>query len=365
MGQKRTKYNRIRMLTRSIFLAFLYILWAKINFKLDERHETVLKLFREADVVIVGGGGSYGARKMGSVFIDLFPMYFAKTLGKKVMVYAPSVEPFKSQLLKKFSCFVLNRVDVITVREEYSFDVLKKLKLKTPVHVTADPAFLVGYESNQRGLMLFQEANIPTNTHLRIGMTIKNGPLPSTISNDYSNKTPYQKYFNAHVDAIKRILAETDAIVVLFTTSIFNGFTSYDDDRIISQRVRDAVPESLRNRIFVLMQNYTPEETKAMIGMMDVFIATRTHSGIFAMSMNVPLLAISYEFKTNGILKMMDLEDQILDIKSLTAEELVSSLHKLIQKRQLVAQRIQKRLPVVQSHALRNGEFVDQLLRGN
>lgn len=300
-----------------------------------------------------------GGKKYGSILVDLFPMYLGKLLRKKVMVYAPSVEPFSSNIVRSLTKLTFNKVDVISVREEYSLQTLNNLKLNKPVHLTADPAFLVGNESRETGLRLLEEAGVPKGTGLRIGITIRNGNLAPDPT---GKKTAFQRYVGAHVSMIEKILVETDAIVVLFTTSISNIFTPYDDDRIISLKIRDNLSEPSKQRVHVLTKDYTPEQTKAMIGTMDAFVATRTHSGIFALSTGVPLLAIAYEYKTPGIMKMIGLQDRVLDINRITEEELISSVRALLKEREKVAQTIKKRLPVVQREAARNADFVVDLL---
>lgn len=361
LGRKRSRMRMIGMLIEFLFRACLYLLWTKIKFPLNGATQTILKLFQDADVIIVGGGGSYGGGKRNTIFVALFPIVLAKMLGKTVMIYSPSVEPFTSKIVKIFTKWAFSKADLITVREEYSAEVLKKLKVDRPVFATADPAFLAGCEPREVGFALLEEAGVPANAKLRIGMTIKNGPVPS----DPSVETPYQRYFEAHVSAIEKILVEKDdSVVVLFNTSIQYQFTNFDDDRIISQQVRNMVGEELRGRVFILTKNYTPEETKAMIGTMDIFVATRTHSAIFAMTMNVPLVAISYEYKTNGILRMMGLEDRVLDINTLDKETLIASIHKLIEERESIGQTIRERLPIVQALASRNGQLLMGLMNG-
>jgi len=114
-----------------------------------------------------------------------------------------------------------------------------------------------------------------------------------------------------------------------------------------------------------LTENYSPQQTKSMIGTLDMFIATRLHSGVFALSMNIPTLVIGFEQKSWGFMEMFGLQDYVLDINTITAEQIVSSFNKLLKVRNEVIQRIKEKLPTVKNKAEQNGELIEKLLNEN
>jgi colanic acid/amylovoran biosynthesis protein len=345
-----------------ILKGLIYLLNAKIGgrFPLNPKTKFVLELFRKTDIVIIGGGGMFGGNKFRSIAGNLFPILLAKQFGKKVIIYAPTVEPFTSKIVKLATKFAFNKADIITVREQYTFNLLKSLGIKRPFYMTADPAFLVDHESLDRGLELLHLFGVSGNKKLRIGMTIRDFDFPGEPNGDGIRL----QYLRAISSAIERILSETDWEIIVFTTSINTDFG--DDDRTISVKIRESISENLRNRIFVLTDDYTPEETKAMIGNTDVFVATRTHSGIFAFTMNVPLLNIACEpHKNHGIMEIMGLGNYVLDASNISADTLVAAIYKMVNERDLIGEKIKERLPAVRNKSLENGKFLLSLLNLN
>ena len=95
------------------------------------------------DLLISGGG---------SIFQDVtswrsLPYYIAvvalaKLLGKTVVFYAQGVGPIQRSISKFLMRLVANRVDLITVRDEKSKQLLLDLGVTLPpLRVTADPVF--------------------------------------------------------------------------------------------------------------------------------------------------------------------------------------------------------------------------------
>ena len=240
------------------------------------------------------------------------------------------------------------------MREKYSLELLKSLGIKRHVHLTADTAFLVDAESINSGYSLLNDAGIPRNNKLRVGITVKDFKFSHA-----SKRTKETQYMSAVMAAIEKIIEETGAMVIFFPNVIFGP---YDDDRVPSFQIKDKIRKSYSENIFILTENYSPEQLKAMMGTMDIFVGTRIHSNIFATSMNVPAIAIAYEKKHHGIMEMLGLGDYVLDISSIDSDKLVAAVQKLIQNRETVIQIIKERIPIVQREARRNIEFIERLL---
>jgi colanic acid/amylovoran biosynthesis protein len=80
---------------------------------------------------------------------------------------------------------------------------------------------------------------------------------------------------------------------------------------------------------------------------MDVFIGTRMHSNIFAMTQNVPVIPIGYLHKTNGIARSVGIEDWVIDINDINAELLINKFDELWKMRHQVRQQLENRIPVL------------------
>ena len=100
-----------------------------------------------------------------------------------------------------------------------------------------------------------------------------------------------------------------------------------------------------------------------MIGLVDLFVGTRMHSNIFALSQHVPCVAIAYEVKTNGIMRMFDLSDHVINIEDITALRLVTAVERALAARDQLKMQISSRMCQVEREALFGGSLVAELLR--
>jgi colanic acid/amylovoran biosynthesis protein len=360
--------RKISNISKILFCIISYLLRTKIGgFPLGKSNRLAFELFRNADVIIIAGGGTFGGAKYRSITGNLFPIYLAKKLGKKVMVYAPSVEPFTSKIIKHVTRSVLNQADLITVREQFTFDLLRSIGIKVPLYLTADPAFLIGSEPLNAGTALLMRAGVPVgrsvnnsnnNDPLLIGITIRDWNFARQKDSGIKRK----KYLYAIRQAIERILlTRPNAVIVVFTTSINASFG--DDDRITANLIKSGIKDNnLTKRVHVLTQDYTAQETKAMIGNMDIFIATRFHSAVFAFSMNIPTMMIATEIhKNQGLMKMMNLEDYTLEASSVTSDNIFRTANKLIEQRNHIAEQIRERMILVRKQSMQNIEHLQNM----
>ena len=77
---------------------------------------------------------------------------------------------------------------------------------------------------------------------------------------------------------------------------------------------------------------------------MDLFLASRLHSGLFTMSYGIPTLMIGYLTKTKGIMEMLDLQEWHLDIGKLDQHSLTIKLEALWQQRIHVSSQLRQKI---------------------
>ena len=331
----------------------IYLIWTKLKFlPIPKKNKLLLELYQKADVVISCSGGRLGGKKFSTIYDTLIPIYFAKKLGKKVFVCAQSVEPFQSNFIRNITKFVLNKVDLISVREEISLNVLNSLNIKTPKYLTADLAFLLDPESEASAKLLLDKAGVPANGKTKIGITITNWRVSESEPKNI-------QFVNIIKESLEKLLEEK-VIIVFFPQVIF---LKKEDDRILSNELRSKINPALRDNVFVLDGNYSPHQLKAMMGNMDVFIGKRLHSCIFALSMNVPSIVIGYEKKAWGIMKMLDNEDFVVDVNSMTADQLVDLVKKLLLEKKQISKHLSQKIPQIKKEAMRNGDLLEKLLK--
>ena len=331
----------------------LYLLWNKLKFlPLSKNDRIILELYMKADLIISCGGGRLGGNRYHTIITNFFPLYLAKKMGKKIYFFAQSVEPSKSRIINYITKFILNKIDLITVRERYSFELLNSLGIQNRIYITADSAFLMDGESNYDGFELLAAEGIAKNTGLKIGLSVMK------LTDSVDSKENEENYFNSIIKTVEKLIEEKKATIVFFSTNIFSKW----DDRHVAHKIKKQIRSDLKENVHVLTRDYLPEQLKAMIGTMDMFVGTRLHANIFALSMKVPTIAIGFQQKTYGTMEMFDLTDFILDVKTITPQKTFMLISRLLEERQIIRQKIEEKLTCVQSEAFRNGEFIKDLL---
>ncbi|MGZ0052606.1 polysaccharide pyruvyl transferase CsaB [Brevibacillus gelatini] len=106
---------------------------------------TIVRELSRSDMLVMGGGTlMQDVTSPRSVLYYLGIVTIAKLLRKPVVFYAQGFGPILKSLSRQVIKRVVNRVDVITVRDYESGEDFKACGVKkAPIHVTADPALTI------------------------------------------------------------------------------------------------------------------------------------------------------------------------------------------------------------------------------
>lgn len=345
------------MIALPVFLALMVknILWS-ISYKslrldagfLIRNNKDTVKEYRDVDWIVFCGG-QYITSLGPGLIIALYEIIFSKLLGKPVMLWANSLGPFNPKYIRPFVKRVLNKVDLITTREATSKKILDDIGVTAPVFVTADAAFTLPHIPQKEAMMIVErETEIPKN-ELMVGVTVIPWNFP--YEKDEAKKIKkFENYLDAMAGAVDYIIEKLNAHVFFFPQVIL---PPTKDDRPISMKVLNKIKN--KSNVTVLTDDYSPEQIKGMYGCMSLQIGTRFHSCILAQSMHVPTIAIEYDgHKALGIMRLLDLEEYVCDINTITTQELTSKIDKIWAERDDVKKRLEKNIKVMQAKSLEN-----------
>jgi colanic acid/amylovoran biosynthesis protein len=171
-------------------------------------------------------------------------------------------------------------------------------------------------------------------------------------SRSFDHQASYEDAIQA---AIRSFLASLQGRVVLFAQ--VQGPTTAEDDRVSARRVL-ANLDDLAGQVVLVDRWVPPPVLKAAYGEMDLFLGTRLHSNIFALTEGVPVLAIGYQYKTRGVMRLLELEDWVLDIDSVTRETLVPLLRRAWAERERTRTHLRTVIPQAREAASGAGELI-------
>ena len=266
---------------------------------------TIIKRIRAADLLISGGGSLLQNVTSGrSLYYYLAIIFLALVFGRKVMLYAQGIGPIRGALAHKLMNLIVNRVDLITVRDRGSLEELSRLKITRPkIYCTADPVLAIKAVSLDLGKKIL--ARHSTGKGKFIGVAIRHW-------------LDWEHFQRELANALDR-LAKASAAQIVFIPMKF------PEDIRAAQETAARMEEAC----VVLDEEFTTREILSLVGCMDVLIGVRLHALIFAGVMNVPMCGISYDPKIERFLDSIG-EKPLGTLRDVSADKIFdATLNKL------------------------------------
>lgn len=309
--------------------------------RLPERRD-LLRAYYQADVVVVIGGGHLYARHAANIAFVWLWLGIALTvlMGKPLIFLPQSFGPLPGAVQQRMLRWLLARSTLVAAREYRSLRLLAEIGLRRRVLVLPDLAFGSSAAEGNPPLMPELAALVASDQPL-VGLTLM----------DWQGQNPQfrnqQRYEEAVLALMRHVRDRCDAQIVIFAQC--TGPTPAHDDRLIARRLQAEARSRGIDGVSFMDAALPPEQLKAAYARLDLLVATRMHSAIFALSRKVPVLAIGYLYKSVGIMEMLGLEPYALDIATIDADTLCASFDALWSERTHIRQRLSVRIPAFQT----------------
>lgn len=307
--------------------------------------------------------------KFSPVYISLF----AKTLRKPIVVYANSTtktgnlvwiwELRSRKLWKILGTYFLNNVDLITVRDEETFDYYRSLtRNEARLYLTGDPGVLLDPADPLAVQRIMAKEKIGKNNGLLIGAAITQRLLLHAFPQYSSEYERYEKSVSEIAKVFDRLTTKYKSNIIFIPHCI--GYHRNNDDRVVGHDIGEKMKN--KSSVRVITNEYTPQELKGLIGQFDIFIGDRIHALISALSMNVPCCTLAYRSDRrpyNMIGKDFKQEKWIFEVDTFNAD----ALYELLTDLMFSSEEIRRSLPLAtqgaKEKALLNGQLLKTLLR--
>lgn len=265
-----------------------------------------LKRLRRCDLFVLGGGGLLRDNTNWRNLVRLLDeIWWAKLFGRKVMLYAIGVGPFKSRVGKWLIRHSVNMCDLITVRSERCAALLREIGIAPHrIHLVADPAFLLASQA-------------PTDPALGElfagGKKIGFYPTYALLRKAF----PGDAHLKRMAAALDRLVESDAAQLVAVPMSVRSD--GLDDVRVAKLiRAQMKYPEALA----IYEKRLTAQELKWVTAQARLNITVRLHAMIFSLGCGVPVVAINYEPKVSNVLAAFGTPGYLVEID----EQLASTL---------------------------------------
>ena len=300
---------------------------------------SVTKALSSCDLLISGGGSLLqDVTSASSPLYYLGIIFLAKLLGKKTVVYAQGIGPLKRAFHRKLTAWLLNRVHLVTVRDEGSKEELEKMGVTAAITVTADPVLGLPVKNVDResGREIIARNGIELSPDRRVlGVFIRswkdNGFLPELVK------------------ACDKLVDE--GWLIIFIPMHFP-----DDIAICKQAVK-----LMDREAFFLKERYSPEEILAITKNLDLVVGMRLHALIGGALIGLPVVGISYDPKIDYFLNQIGYQS-LLTVEDLQAATLIEVVSWADQRRTQIKSDMGKKMRVLSERARQTAYLAMDLL---
>lgn len=301
--------------------------------------KAVIETIKSCDLFISGGGSLLqDVTSTRSLLYYISLMRMAKFFNKKVMVYANGVGPINGRMNRIWTRRILNKVDLITLRDEDSRIFLEELKVDNEnIYVTADPVFTLNPTKPDKVINILKKESIPENKPL-VGVSLRNWRDSDNLVVNMAK-------------AIDHIVEKQNVNVILIPMH-------YPEDLEISNKVLDKVNN---NSTYVLSNKYSVEDIMGIIKKLEMIIAMRLHSLIYAASQGIPMVGIVYDPKIEGFLKSVDM-DYMCPAEGIEHQNLIEKIDIVWSNREKLKKNLAKLDEHMKKEALKNTYMAKELL---
>lgn len=310
----------------------------------------------------ISGGDSfsdiYGIRRF---ITTTMPSVIALLLKKKLILLPQTYGPFSSSIGKQIARFIIRRSELNISRDKECIKLIKKLTKKEDIKsrytFCPDVAFML--DSIKPDRVEIKPSIEENNSKLIIGLNL-NGLMYHggyTRDNMFGLKFEYDKFIHK---LVLKLLEKTGAHILLVPHT-YGSPGSINSDPDASRDVITELPESYKDRVHMVTQEYDQSELKGIISTCDFFIGSRMHACIAALSQGIPTVGIAYSKKFFGVFNSIGSGDTVVDARISDEEAIIKKILKCYKNRNELC--IDAKAKIAKAQARIKGVFTGLILK--
>lgn len=305
----------------------------------------IICCLRDTNLFISGGGGLLqdSTGKGWSILYYLGLILVAKIVKIPVMIYAQGIGPVNNQVNKKLMKWILNKVELITVRDNSSKELLENLGVVKPsIYVNSDPVFLL----KRRSINYI----IDRYPYIQELINSTNRPLVGVSVREYRSNGP----------DLKRIFAQAaDYLIENYKVKIIFLPFKFDEDVHVSEEILSL----MKNQADVLKIKLEPEELLSLLSRLSLMVGVRLHSIIFSSMANIPFIAFDYDPKVKYFVEDLGLSELLLEInEDISLKNFQKKIEYVRENNDKIKENLLKKVNNLEEKALANNELVFKFL---
>ena len=298
----------------------------------------IMKHMGKAELLISGGGTLIQDRtSTKSLWYYLTIISLALRLNMRVMLYSNGIGPLekKKNILKTKK--ILDKVDLITLRDERSYNTLKEIGVDNEnVIITADPALELDVADENRGREILEAEGVNTGEKL-LGVSIRRWQSLGTEFEESVARAcdyAYEKY------------------------GYYAVFTPMQSSR--DTAIMQSIRKKMKYDSSIISKRYSVEDVMSLTKCFGLCIGMRLHTLIYAVINSVPLIGIAYDPKISSFMEYTH-QTHYIDVANVTFERLKTLLDECEASYDEIKDDLKENYIALRDQARLNGKYAIEL----
>ncbi len=294
--------------------------------------------------IFIWGGGHLIQNTSSKLFLvyQFFLVMIPLMWNKKVIGFCLGAEIINGKFWQWLTRMVLNHFDLISVRDRFSFNVLKNLRIFAPVILSADPAVVLASEGQADSLIKesFQKPFVLIS--------------PRKWFDYRSSFFPVKYRRKIHKSEDKRFLDSLDVFRKTCDWLIEKyGFHVYflpmyikneQNDNDVAKRIRKGMTQ--QSMAHVINNQLPPKTLIRIMKDAELLIGMRMHSTILGACAGIPIIGLYYQRKGRSFFETLDIHNYMLPIEEINLDAISAMTEKVLSSKKSIIMKIQKNLAV-------------------
>ena len=299
----------------------------------------IRKEMKKSKLLLFGGGSLLqDVTSSKSLLYYLWIIFLAQNSGMKTMLYANGIGPITKKINRQLASKILNKVDVITLRDDKSDEELRSMGVTNPeIVITADPAFTLDRDASLSGRYFTRMAGVPVGTKLCV---VSVREWKKSVSN-----------FEEEMAKLCDYMADTYNIYPLFVPM------QYPLDIEISQKIIN----KMKNPAYIITRELSVPEMFSVLSEIEFIIGMRLHSLIYATTLEIPAMALVYDPKISAFMDSLNQTDWI-EVDKFTFLSAKKVLDTIVNEKEEKRANLKVTNETLKKSADKNGDYAIKLI---
>ena len=365
---KNLKIVRADALFLGVVINSLALIYRVLPFlrRFISKHSASIRTLVEADVLLDQGGITFVDGREKFLLYNIASILPALMVGTPVIKCSQALGPFNNPINKFFARIFLPKMKLIVSRGEITQKYLDELGLKNTIK-GADYAFLLELTNAEKesAKKYYNEEFFKNSKVVGISPSVvmqkkieKQGKDYRNIILDFSNeliKKGYKIVLIPHSGKKHAKSSWMDSVPILREVR-----TSHSNDILLCREIYAGLKK--KEGYLFIDEELSSQELRVIIGRCDLFVASRFHAMISALSMEVPVLVIGWSHKYEEVLDMFGLAKWAFTQDKLNQEYLIKKFKELEKEQDQIKAKIKKHLPNVKKKSYKQVEAIKSIL---